>query len=335
MFKDIYEKIKEFDNIIIHRHKRPDGDCIGSQIGLKYIIKESFPEKNVYSTGKDVPDYLKSMIEIDEVPDELYKDALVIVVDTATQDRISDDRWKNGKFIIKIDHHDDSPEYADINYIDPTAPACAQIIVRMVRELDGLLKLNQKAAKYLYYGFVTDTGRFMYRGVSSETLENAGMLLKENVDIEEIYDSLYIKKIEELRLEGHLYKNYKLTPNGVIYYHFTKKDLKKFNVSIEDASNMVNKLSGIEGSLIWVAFIDQTEHLFHHEGITPKQEKNEVRCRIRSRHVQVNDIATRFRGGGHLQAAGATVYSKKEMNDILQELDQRLAEYKKENPNAR
>ena len=332
MFEQIYEKIKEYNNIIIHRHRRPDGDCIGSQHGLKYMIKETFPEKNVYAVGGEGPDYLLPLIENDLVEDSLYQSSLVIVVDTAVVDRIYDDRWKNGKEIIKIDHHDDSPEYGNINYIDSTAPACASIIVRMYNELNGLFKLSKKAAYYLYYGMVTDTGRFRYRGVDAEVFKNASILLDQGIDIQELYDSLYIDKPETLKLQGYVYTNYKLTPHGVAYIYFTKKMMHKYKVSREDASNLVNSLSSIEGSLIWVAFIDQMQPSDKSKKPNPKDE---IRARLRSRHVSINDIAAKYRGGGHLQAAGATIYSKKEMKDILDELDYKLAQYKKENPNAR
>lgn len=332
MFEDILAKIKEYDSIIIHRHLRPDGDCIGCQLGLKHLILNSFPNKKVYSVGNDAPKYLESMLEKDQVDDSLYAESLVIVVDTATESRISDDRWKTGKFIIKIDHHDDSPDYANINYVDPTAPACAVLMVRMFNELKGELKMNSVAAKYLYYGIVTDTGRFRYRGVDSETFKAAGTLLEYNVDIYTMYDDLYITDSDLIRNKAYVYQHFKMTPNGVAYMYFSKKIMKKLQISIDDASNLVNNLDCIYGSLIWVAFIDQLKPSDPTKKPNPAKE---IRCRLRSRHVQINDIATHYRGGGHLQAAGATIYSKKEMNDLLAELDLRLGEYKKDHPDAK
>ena len=90
MFKKILEKIKEYDTIIIHRHMRPDGDCIGSQMGLKYLLKASFPNKNIYAVGDDIPTYLRFLGENDVISDDTYKGALVISVDTSVDNRIYD-----------------------------------------------------------------------------------------------------------------------------------------------------------------------------------------------------------------------------------------------------
>lgn len=333
MFEQMLEKIREYDTIIIHRHFRPDGDCIGSQMGLKAILKETYPTKNVYAVGDDGPNYLQPyMQDVDYISDDVYNGALVIVVDTGITDRISDDRWAKAEFKIKIDHHDDSPDFADINYVDANCPACASIIVRIVNESKGELKLNKEAARQLYLGMVTDTGRFRFRGVNHEVLINAGTLLEYGFDLQELYDELYIEEPETLRLKGYVLTHYKLTPNGVAYIYFTKKMMNEYNVSREDASNLVTSLSTIRGSLIWVAFIDQMKE--DDPSITPNPG-DEIRCRIRSRNIAVNGIAKKYRGGGHLQAAGATIYTKKEMKALLKELDNALAAYKAEHPDAK
>ena len=104
MIKKIYEKIKEFDTIIIHRHTRPDGDALGAQIGLKESIKETFPEKKVFAVG-DINERYRFIGEVDNISDDIYEDALVIVLDTAETELISDARFNTGKFLIKMDHH--------------------------------------------------------------------------------------------------------------------------------------------------------------------------------------------------------------------------------------
>lgn len=333
MFDKIIEKIKEFDTIIIHRHVRPDGDCIGSQMGLKAILKESFPEKHIYAVCHEAPDYLQPyMNDVDDIADNIYSDALVIVVDTAVESRIADERWKTGKFIVKIDHHDDSPEYGELNYIDPASPACASLIVRMVNSSKGELKLNTEAAKLLFFGMVTDTGRFRFRGVDSEVLCNAGKLLEYDFDLQQVYDDLYIESPQTMKLKGYVLTHYKLTPNGVAYIYFTKKIMQEYQVSKEDAGNLVSNLSTIEGSLIWVVFIDQMLESNPNIDLDPATE---IRCRLRSRNVSINDIGAKYRGGGHLQAAGATIYNRKEMRNLLKDLDERLALYKAEHPDAR
>ena len=322
MKNEILNKIKEYDTIIIHRHIRPDGDCIGSQKALKEALILNFPNKKVYAVGDEIPDYLKEYGAIDEVDEHLYINALVIVLDTASKSRICNNNYEKAKFLIKIDHHDDSEDYANINYVDHESPACASILVRLFKEWN--FKLNKEIATCLYLSITTDTGRFRYRGVNEEVLTNAGYLLNYGVDTDMLYTRLYIKKTEALKLQGYVFQHFKKTKNGVAYIYFTKELMDKFNVTKEDAANLVNCLDSIEGCLIWVAFIDQAN--------STQNIPSEIRVRLRSRFVAINEIATHYHGGGHLMAAGATIYSKKEMQKLLKELDNLLKKYKEDNP---
>ena len=334
MFLEILKKIKEFDTIIIHRHERPDGDCIGSQMGLYHLIAQNFKSKKVYTVGDELPEYLALYGKSDIIEDSIYNDALVIVVDTATEKRICDKRYLNGKYLIKIDHHDDSPDFGDLIYVDNKCPACSSIIVSMIKVWGSEVKINKESAYALYFGITTDTGRFRYRGLSSEVLNNAGFLLDQGIDVDSLYNKLYIDEVATLKLQGYVLNNFKTTENGVAYIYFTKKMMKKFGVSKDDAANLVNTISTIRGCLVWVAFVDQfgtRPANFKKGDLDPSKE---IRCRLRSRGVAVNGVASNYRGGGHLQAAGATIYSKKEMNSILRELDILVKDYKKEHPDA-
>ena len=335
MFKQILDQIIKYDTIIIHRHVRPDGDCIGSSQGLKRFIKLNFPEKHVYTVGDAIPDYLSAYGENEEISDDIYNGSLVIVVDTANEKRICDGRYNTGEFLIKIDHHDDSPHYGDINYTDPSSPACSSILADMFRLYESMgYIINEDVASCLYLAITTDTGRFRYRGVNGKTLSNAGWLLDKGVDTEKMFSHLYIKEKEVLKLQGYVYNNFKMTENGVAYICFTKSIMEKFNVTKEDAANLVNSLDSINGSLIWCVFVDQM--LPPAQNLINKKEDptKEVRVRIRSRFVAINEVATHYRGGGHLQAAGATIYSTKERKSLLNELDILLKEYKENNPEA-
>lgn len=331
MFLQILQKIKEYNRIIIHRHMRPDGDCIGSQMGLKYLIKASFPEKEVFAVGDEVPSYISGCGQSDEVSDDLYKDALVIVVDTSVASRICDNRYSTGAYLIKIDHHDDSEDFGNLAYVDPLSPACASIIVDFYLANQSELVMSQAAAKALLMGIITDTGRFKYRGTNSKTLVNASKLLEYYDELDELYTSLYIKEKEDIKLQGYVCENFKVTPNGVAYIYFDKETMEKYNVTKDTAAATVNMLDSIRGSLIWVTFVEQLKP--YDETITSiEQPANEVRVRLRSRFVSINEIGKHFRGGGHLQAAGATIYSKEEMKQLLFELDETLRIYKENNP---
>lgn len=316
MINQILEKIKEYNKIIIHRHVRPDGDCIGSQHGLKKAIMYNFPEKEVYAVGDIIPDYLEQYGALDTVTEDMYNGALVIVVDTANESRICGENYKLGDFIIKIDHHDDSSDYANINYVEEKLPACGAIITKLIRAWD--LKINEEIATYLYLAITTDTGRFRFRGVNDEVMTNAGYLLSHGVEIDKLYTNLYTKEKESFKLQGYVYQNFKTTPSGVAYISFSQELIKEYGVTKDDAANLVSCLDSIKGSLIWVAFIEQ-------------DDMHEIRVRLRSRFVSINDVAKNYRGGGHLQAAGATVYSQEEIDSLLKELDILHQEFKENN----
>ena len=311
MLENILEKIKEFDTIIIHRHKRPDGDCIGSQFGLKYFILDNFPNKKVFAVGDEIPKYLSFVGSNDEVSDELYQDALVIVVDTSVKSRICDDRFSQGRFLIKIDHHDDSEPFGDIEYVDEKSPALCEIITQMISSWN--MNISKDTAQALYTGLVTDTGRFQFRGVSEKTFMAAATLVNTGIDIEYIYTSIALKELNSFRLEAYLFRHMKITENGVVYMYYPKRIQKRFKVAPEDASALISVMSNIRGAICWVSFVEYPDN---------------IRVRIRSRYVPVNNVASKYRGGGHLQACGATVYNKKEMKELISELDQTIKEFK-------
>ncbi|MBQ8292996.1 MAG: bifunctional oligoribonuclease/PAP phosphatase NrnA [Bacilli bacterium] len=318
MFKEIIKKIEEFDTIIVHRHMRPDGDCIGSQAGLVQALRNTYPNKKIYSVGDDIPEYLGFIGLSDEVSDDIYKEALVIVVDTSIKERIYDDRWQNAAFLIKIDHHDDSHPFREENYlefIDAGSAACSAIIARLIESSD-VLKMNKEASLALYTGIITDTGRFLYRGVDKTLMNAAANLLSYDIDTEYMFAKLNLKEMNTYRLEAYVYKNMKMTKSGVVYMFFTKKIMKKFGVSCDEAAALVNTMASIKGSMIWVTFVDYGDN---------------IRVRLRSRYVAVNEVARSYRGGGHLQASGATIYNKKEMKAILNDLDSLHASFKQAN----
>lgn len=314
----ILDKIKEYDSIIILRHIKPDGDCLGASLGFRQILRESFPNKKIYSIGNMKSSYLEFLGSEDEdVSDEVYKNSLVIILDTATSDRIDNDRYPLAKETIKMDHHIPVEDYANINYVRVDLPATCAIITDFYYTFKDELVLSEAASKFLFTGIVTDTGRFRYRGVSSELMLLTSELLKTGVDIESIYSQLYIKSPEELRLISYIYKHFKVTKNGVAYFLMSKRIQSKFNVTNESASSLVNVLEGIKGSLIWIFFIQNKEKIW--------------RVRLRSRFASVNEIASKYRGGGHLQASGATVNNKKEIKALLQDADDYLGKFKEEN----
>ena len=127
VFQEMLENIKAHETIIIHRHQRPDPDALGSQAGLRELLRHNFPKKKVLTVGADEPS-LAWMTRMDQVADEDYQGALVIVTDTANTPRIDDERYARGAFLIKIDHHPNEDVYGDLVYVDTTASSASEII---------------------------------------------------------------------------------------------------------------------------------------------------------------------------------------------------------------
>jgi len=295
----ILEKIKEYNTIIIHGHKRPDGDCYGAQFGLKDIITTTFPNKEVYVVG-ETSEFVSFVGTVDTISDDKYKNALSIVVDTATKERISDSRYTLGSEVIKIDHHIPIDNYGDYIWVDTTFPSCAQMIAYFYKSFDEL-KVTPFGARAMYTGIVTDTGRFRYRSVSKLTHEIAGMLIDLGADIVEIDQKLSKESLKSFQFKAHLLNQVKFDEDFA-YVVIKKADIERFGISDEDASSNVNLLGGIEGYDVWMLFIESND---------------EVRIRIRSSKIAIDELANMFEGGGHQTASGARLNSFKELDNFL------------------
>lgn len=313
--KVILDKIKEYERILVFRHFRPDGDAVGSSMGLATLLKNTYPEKKIFVQNADFSDYLAFLGKEDELlPDEAYEGALGIVVDTGTKERISNQKYTLCKELIKIDHHIPMQSYADYEWVEEHRSSCCEMIAAFYEAFQDELKMDKKAATFIYTGMVTDSGRFRFREVAPQTMRLAGLILSFGIDTESLYANLYMKEYKNFRFEGYVYKKMKLTENGVAYLFVTKKMKKKFGLSNEDASASVSYMDSIKNSLVWVAFIEGDD--------------GKIRVRLRSRFLPISDIAERYRGGGHACAAGATLHSKAEIKLLLKEADEKLKEYK-------
>ena len=292
--QEVLNKIKEYDRILIFRHSRPDGDAIGSTKGFQRILKLSFPEKEVYLQNCDYSDYLAFLGPEDgEIDVELYKSALGIVLDTGNAKRISNQNFSLCREIIKLDHHIPLESYGTLEWIEEERSSTCEMVAAFYDAFKDELKIDKEAATYIYTGMVTDSGRFRFRDVSAETMRLAGIMLNFGIDTEWIFANLYIKEYDMFKFESFVYKKMKRTRNGVAYIHITDEIKEKFGLTMENASSAVSYMDSIKDSLIWVAFIDSPD--------------GTIRVRLRSRFMTINEIAEKYRGGGHASAAGATL----------------------------
>lgn len=311
----IFDAIQSFDKIAIFRHKRPDGDAVGSTQGLCEILRLTYPEKDIRVLNCDYSDYVSFLGEEDrDAEDSFYAEALGIVIDTGTQERISNPKYKECKKLVKIDHHINIEPYGDLMWVEEERSSASEMIASLYDAFSNHWKINTHAATCIYTGMVTDSGRFRFRSVSGETMRLAGMLLEQGIDTDVLYARLYMKDFNVFKFQSYVYKKMKITENGVAYLYVDLGMQKRFSLSSEEASACVSYMDSIAGSLIWLAFIENRD--------------KSIRVRLRSRFVTVNQIAEMHHGGGHACASGATVYSKKEMKKLISEADEALNEYK-------
>ncbi|MGT2744319.1 DHH family phosphoesterase [Streptococcus phocae subsp. phocae] len=302
-FTDILNKIVAYDTIIIHRHQNPDPDALGSQGGLKEIIRHNFPQKKVLITGFDEPS-LSWLGTMDSVSDEDYKHALVIITDTANRPRIDDERYLQGDFLIKIDHHPNEDVYGDLYYVDTTASSASEIIADFA--FSQKLTITDQAASLLYAGIVGDTGRFLYPSTTSKTLAIASQLRSYQFDFAAISRQMDSFPFKIAKLQGYVLEHLEVDDNGAARIVLSQEILKSFDVTLAESSAIVSTPGKIDSVETWVIFIEQTDGTF--------------RVRMRSKEKIVNGIAKVHGGGGHPLASGANSASSEENDQIYQEI---------------
>ena len=318
VMQKILSKIKEYKSIIITRHIRPDGDAIGSSKGLREIIRATFPEKKVFVQTNDSSDYLSFLGPDDEpINPELYKDSLLIVTDTAIEDRISNLYYKTAKEIIKIDHHIDNKPYGNLSWVEDQRSSCCEMIAYFYQTFKNELKLTKEAAKLIFAGIVTDSGRFRFESTKGDTLRLAAMLLDTGIDTENLYSHLYLKDFDDFKFRSFVYDKIQITPNGVVYIFVDDEMKEKFNLSNEQAAETITFITEIKNCIAQIAFISMTD--------------GTIRCRLRSRFMPINLLAEKFGGGGHQFSCGATLQKASEIQQMVEVADKMVAEYKANN----
>lgn len=314
IINDIKSKIENYDTIIIHRHSRPDMDAIGSQYGLKLILEENYPSKNIYVVGDCNTMCYKAVMDV--IDDVIYKDALVIITDVAVTHMISDNRYTLAKERIIIDHHRNDTDVDDVSifYKDANFASAAEMIVNIAKQLKW--HITGKAATYLYGGMVTDTGRFMYLNNAAQTFELASYITSFNPDIQSFYQFIYTEPLEK-RLAKNLFTTFDITKHGVAYRKNTKDIIKQSGLDFQSVSRgMVNQMAGIKEIPIWVSF-------------TEDEENNRIVGEFRSRDITIVDIAKNYGGGGHNNACGASFSDWEAVDQIIKDFDERAKDYEK------
>ena len=306
MFEKILSLIEKYDTVIIHRHSNPDGDALGSQIGLKNIIKENYPDKKVYAVGDGSVRYgFMEGSEMDIISDETYNGALAIVLDTSAKALISDGRYTLAETTARIDHHIFCETIADEEVTDTSYESCCGLIAAFAMESG--LKLNPLAAKSLYTGMITDSGRFKYDSTTSQTFRLAAFLMEHEFSTTDIYRNLYADDFKYIKLRAQFVLKVKFTEQNVAYIYTTLDEAKACEADTFAISRgMVGVMSDIRGVDIWVNFTETEEGVI---------------CEIRSSIYNINPIAKKYGGGGHAKASGATLKNREEAMALLADLN--------------
>lgn len=307
MFESIIALIKKYDTIIIHRHNNPDGDALGSQIGLKHIIKDTFPHKSVYVVGDASRRYgFMEDSTMDEIADEIYEGALAIILDTSAKALICDDRYTLAETTARIDHHLFCEEIAQVEVTDSSYESCCGLVAALAMEAGFVV--SPLAAKSLYTGMITDSGRFRYDSTSAQTFRVASFLMEREFSTADIYRNLYADDFSFIQLRAKFVLKIQLTDKPVAYIYTTKEEVASYGVdNFTISRGMVNVMGEIRGVDIWVNFTESEEG---------------VLCELRSNKYNINGIAKKYGGGGHAKASGATVKDREAAMEMLNDLMQ-------------
>lgn len=313
IYKQIFKVIKKYDTIVMARHIGADPDALGSQFALKEIILKTFPNKKVYAVGNPASRF-KFFGNNEKIDNIDTTKGLLIVLDTPDIKRIDGVSLNNFEYVIKMDHHPIIDKYANIELIDEDSCSTSQLILEFI--FNNKIEINKEIGEKLYLGIVGDTDRFLHDYTSSKTFSLVTRLLEEtNIDFTSLYKVLYQRPISEIRFEGYIYQNLILTENGVAYIKITDRKLKEFGVDSAAAGNMINDLKFVNEIIVWVF-------------LTEDIKSNLIRANIRSVGPYINDVATKFGGGGHKYASGVKLKTWDDSDKLINELDELVKNYK-------
>ncbi len=312
MYSDIFKLISEYDKIVLARHIGVDPDAMASTMALKDSILLTFPSKKVYSVGSG-SNRFNYFGKLDKVDDMVG--ALLIVLDTPDIKRIDGVNLADFSKIVKIDHHPFVEKFGDVEHINDAASSASELVLELINETDLLMDKN--IASKLYLGIVSDTNRFMFNNSTGDTFRKVAKLIEDyKLEIDKLYEPLYLRPISEVRLEGYVGLHLELTENGVAYIKLTKEILDEFMVDAASPGNMINNFNYINEAIVWVFFTEDIKN-------------NNIRVSARSRGPVINEVLSHFNGGGHKYASGARLMKMEESDDVILALDKLCLGYKK------
>ncbi len=303
----IYSEIKNHKKIIIHRHKRPDLDSIGSQMALYNYIKLNFPAKEVYAGTQDNYSGYEFIGNHTVIQPNMYNNALVIVVDTANAERIDarlDFKMTN---VIKIDHHPNETPYGNIIYVEDFRSSTCELLFYMFEHWNNInnFKFNQDICYCLFCGIYGDTGGFKFQNTKADTFHALSEIMKYDIPFEQTVLRLQAYEEDVVRLVGYAYQNLTIE-DSIGYIIFDRQFQDEFKTTPAKVSNVVNFLGTFANIKAWVVF---------------NEYDNFIRVNLRSKaDIDISKIAVQYSGGGHKNASGAMLYEWHETQDVIDKL---------------
>ena len=295
------EIVEAYDTIAVFRHQNPDGDALGSQMGMVAWLRNRYPNKKVYALGLDDHDFTL-FPKMDQV--ENLGHFLAIVLDTANIERIDDDRYELADKMIKIDHHPVVQEYGQLRIVDSSRGSCAEIIGDLFLNVDEY-SVNEEIASYLLAGILTDTIRFSIETTSSKTLQTAANLVECGANISKLNQELFTRPRSFFELRTRLAQEV-VWDEKYAYIIVTQELLDELGKEANEMKAFISIMADITEVEIWSLFTEQ--------------EDGSYRGSIRSRDKTINTIAQKYNGGGHRLASGVRNLSDETLKTIIEEL---------------
>lgn len=315
LYNKIYKKIKEFDKIVIARHIGADPDALGSSLGLKELILNTFPNKKVSCVGV-YSSVFKYFGKMDKLNEKEIEDSLLIVCDTPNVVRIDGiEDPKKFKYVIKIDHHPEVDNFEDMKWVDTKASSVCQMLIELSNETR--LKMNKEAAEKFFMGLVSDTNRFLYDYTTPKTFYLVSKLIKETkIDIGPLYSNLYQRPLIDVRFQGYVAENIKVSESGLAYLNITDEIIQRFGGDTGLSGNVIGSFNNINEILVWIIF-------------TEDKNAGVIKVNARSRGPIINTVLEKYGGGGHAYASGARLKDKEDIEKIINDLEELCLEYYK------
>jgi phosphoesterase RecJ-like protein len=311
IYKQIWDKIQQADNILLIAHINPDGDALGSSLSLYPILKRMGKKVTVFNATKPLPEYLDFLPNFNKVTNVLPKKIdLTISFDCGSFDRLGLE--EKPSFLINIDHHISNTNYGDINLIEPNHASTSEVVYDILKA-NGV-DIDKDSALCIYTALVTDTGSFQYESVNDKVFECDADLVRCGVEPDYVAKMLFQRdRLSRLRLLAKAYETIEMCCDGKVAFVEVTKEMMEITGAIkEDTDTIVNSVRAL--APVEVACM-------------LREDDEGIKISLRSKnYADVSKVAQKYGGGGHIRAAGATLKGEFDFEKVKNMLKEDLKE---------